>query len=57
MYPAERIYEEVAFIAYYLHWSHDDIMELSNRERTRWCQEISKINQQEDGAKDNPFSI
>ncbi|MFR8015826.1 MAG: DUF6760 family protein [Clostridiaceae bacterium] len=27
-YPADKIYKEAAFLAYYLHWSHDDIMEM-----------------------------
>jgi hypothetical protein len=43
-YPIERIYEEVAFIAYYFHWSHDEIMRVDHRERRRWCEEISRIN-------------
>lgn len=44
IYPANQIYEEAAFIAYYMHWSHDDIMAMNHRERLRWCDEISKIN-------------
>jgi hypothetical protein len=43
-YPLDRIYEEVAFIAYYFHWSHEEIMNLEHRERQRWCEEISRIN-------------
>jgi len=43
-YPLERIYEEVAFIAYHFHWSHEDIMNMEHRERRTWCEEISKIN-------------
>lgn len=44
VYPAEKIYEEAAFIAYYMHWSRRDILELPHRERHRWCREISNIN-------------
>ena len=44
MYPADRIYEEAAFIAYYVHWSRDDVLNLTHRERLRWCEEISEIN-------------
>jgi uncharacterized protein DUF6760 len=44
-YPLERIYEEVAFIAYYFHWSYEDIMNMDHRERRKWCEEISKINE------------
>ncbi|MHC1599760.1 MAG: DUF6760 family protein [Candidatus Methanospirareceae archaeon] len=43
-YPLDRIYEEVAFIAYHFHWSHETIMDLEHRERRRWCEEISRIN-------------
>lgn len=57
MYPAERIYEEAAFIAYYLHWSHDDIMALPNPERLRWCKEISNINRNMEEVPENPFLL
>jgi hypothetical protein len=46
----ERIYEEVAFIAYHFHWSHEEIMAMEHRERQRWCAEISKINQRLSGT-------
>lgn len=57
MYPAERIYEEAAFIAYYLHWSHDDIMALPNPERLRWCKEISNINRNMEEVPEHPFLL
>jgi len=44
-YPLERLYEEVAFIAYYFHWPEADILDMPHTERVRWCEEISKINQ------------
>jgi len=43
-YPEERLYEEIAFIAYHFHWSYRELMEMDHRERRRWCEEISKIN-------------
>ncbi len=43
-YPLEKLYEEMAFIAYYCHWSHAELMDMEHRERRRWCEEISKIN-------------
>jgi hypothetical protein len=43
-YPLDKIYEEVAFIAYHFHWSHEDIMNMEHGERRRWCEEISNIN-------------
>ncbi len=43
-YPSDKLYEEAGFIAYYMHWSREEIMNLSHLERIRWCGEISKIN-------------
>ena len=43
-YPLDRIYEEVAFLAFHFHWPHEEIMQMEHRERKRWCEEISKIN-------------
>ena len=43
-YPLNRLYEEVAYLAYHFHWSYQDIMNIEHRERQKWCQEISKIN-------------
>ena len=52
-YPLDRIYEEVAFIAYYFHWGAEEIMKLPHSERKKWCEEISKINKKvsEEGKK------
>lgn len=44
-YPSERLYEEVAHIARYLHWSHDQIMALDHRERQAWVAEVSRANE------------
>ena len=48
-YPLDRLYEEVAFIAYHFHWSLEEIMNMEHRERQRWIDEISKINRQLSG--------
>lgn len=44
-YPSEALYEEVAYIAYHFHWSLDDLMNMEHRERHRWVEQISAINQ------------
>lgn len=44
-YPVDRIYQEVAFIAYYFHWPYDEVMNMEHWERRRWCEEISRMNQ------------
>ncbi|WP_081735251.1 DUF6760 family protein [Paenibacillus gorillae] len=54
------MYEEVGFIAYYFHWSHDDIMNMEHAERRRWCEEISRINRKmndESTEKPNVFDV
>lgn len=43
-YPEDRLYEEVAFIAYHFNWSREEVMSLPHSERQRWCEEISDIN-------------
>jgi len=56
-YPVERIWQEVAFIAYYFHWSHDEIINMEHRDRRRWCEEISRINRQLNDEPDNMFDV
>ena len=43
-YPLDRLYEEVAYIAYHFHWPMDEVLALDHTERQRWVQEIAKIN-------------
>ena len=43
-YPLEALYEEVAFLAYHLHWPYAELLELEHRDRHRWCNEVSGIN-------------
>lgn len=45
-YPLEKVFEEVAFLGYYLHWDGDAIMKMPHAERRTWCEEVSKINKQ-----------
>jgi len=57
VYPRDRLYEEMAFIAFHFHWGRDELMSLEHAERRRWCREISAINRKLDGAPENPFDI
>lgn len=45
----------MAFLAYYLHWSHKQVMALDHKERRRWCSEVSKINKKLSGTPENIF--
>lgn len=58
-YPIDKLYEEMAFIAYYFHWPQSELMNLEHKERLRWCREISEINRKLNGddKKKNVFEI
>ena len=43
-YPSERLSEEVAYLAYYLHWPYDQIMGMEHRERQQWVGQVARIN-------------
>ncbi len=44
-YPLDDMFEEVAYISFHFHWSHDQVMALEHRERKQWVGEIAKINE------------
>ena len=45
-YAADRLFEEVAYVAYYLHWGLDPILDLEHPVRRRFIEEIGSINRQ-----------
>jgi hypothetical protein len=45
-YAADRLFEEVAYVAYYFHWSLDDILDLEHPLRQRLIEEICRIHRQ-----------
>jgi hypothetical protein len=53
-YPLDALYEEVAYLAYYLHWPRDVLLEMEHEERRRWLVEVSRLNERlnEEGARD-----
>ena len=58
LYPQEQLYQEMTFLSYYLHWSRNDVMQLSHLERRRWCSEVSAVNQKLSGPeKGQSFSF
>ena len=44
MYAADRLYEEVAYVAYHFHWSLDALLDLEHADRQRYAAEIARIN-------------
>jgi hypothetical protein len=45
-YAADRLFEEVAYVAYYLHWDLESILDLEHPLRRRFIEEIGSINRQ-----------
>ena len=43
-YPLNALYEEMAFVGYYLHWPRHELLALEHGERRQWVAEISQIN-------------
>ena len=43
-YAADRLYEEVAYIAFHFHWPLDQILDLEHPDRHRFVAEIARIN-------------
>jgi hypothetical protein len=50
-YAADRLWEEVAYVAYYLHWSLDQILGLEHPSRNRVIEEIGKIHTRVGGGE------
>ncbi|MEU6631984.1 DUF6760 family protein [Streptomyces parvus] len=53
-YTTDRLWEEVVYVAYYLHWSADSVLDLEHPARLRVIEEIGRINRlisaSEDGS-------
>ncbi|MBB5959297.1 transcriptional antiterminator [Saccharothrix tamanrassetensis] len=43
-YAADRLHEEVAYVAYHFHWSWESILDLEHPDRLRYVAEIARIN-------------
>ena len=42
-YPLERLHEEVAYLAYYLHWQPDALLTMEHGDRRLWVAEVADI--------------
>ncbi len=49
MNDTDRLWEEIVYIAYHLHWSFDSILELDHHTRARVIQEIADLNTRASG--------
>lgn len=45
-YATDQLMEEVAYVAYHLHWSLDSIIDLEHALRRRLIEEIDRIGRQ-----------
>jgi hypothetical protein len=45
MYPLERLYQELAYIAYHFHWPYEELLHMDHLERRQWVGQIAQINQ------------
>ncbi len=44
-YAADRLYEEIAYVAFHFHWPLEEILDLEHPVRCRFVEEIGRINQ------------
>jgi hypothetical protein len=44
-YASDRLYEEIAYVAFHFHWDLDGILDLEHGVRRRFVEEIGKLNQ------------
>jgi len=43
-YATDRLFEEVAYVAYHFHWSLDEILDLEHPVRRNFLDQIASIN-------------
>ena len=45
-YDPDRLYEEIAYVAFHFHWPLGEILDLEHPLRQRFVEEIGRINRQ-----------
>ncbi len=48
-YANDRLYQELAYVAFHFHWSLDELLDLEHAERTRFVDEIRRLDVPERG--------
>ncbi|MER6960289.1 DUF6760 family protein [Streptomyces sp. NPDC001858] len=43
-YAVERLYEEIAYLAYHFHWPLEELLDLEHPERQRYVEQIARFN-------------
>jgi len=44
-YPVESLWQEISYLAYHLHWSLDDLLDLEHMDRVRLVRAVVSLNQ------------
>ena len=42
-YATDRLHQEVAYLAFHLHWALDDLLDLEHGDRWRWVAQVNRI--------------
>ena len=43
-YPTEALWQEMAYLAYHLHWDLDELLDLEHADRARLIRAVSSLN-------------
>jgi hypothetical protein len=43
-YPADALWQEIAYLAYHLHWRFDDLLDLEHLDRVRMVRAVVSLN-------------
>jgi hypothetical protein len=43
-YPLDALWQEVVYLAYHLHWSLDDLLDLEHADRARLVRGVAALN-------------
>jgi hypothetical protein len=44
-YAEQALWDEIAFLAYHLHWSMDDLLDLEHMDRVRMVRAVVNLNE------------
>jgi len=44
LYPEESLWDEIAYLAYHLHWDLDSLLDLNHADRARLIRSVAELN-------------
>jgi hypothetical protein len=44
-YPSEVLWQEIAYLAYHLHWPMDELLDLEHMDRVRMVRAVARLNE------------